>query len=165
MMKNVIAGGLLHIGDHLIDDDPFPLKLVEGKQFEVIKVIHFHVHLRHGDGVDDFNGNNVAFEWLAGVFWALAVFNPIQVLGDGLKIRLAGGIPKQQGAGIVNGAEKMNIAFVNTFEVNVGQDTGDGCRVFGVIFHVYCVFGRLLLCGSGHGDENGGNNREGFHVN
>jgi len=126
-MKNVIAGGLLNVGDHLIDDDPFSIELVEGKQFEVIKVVHLHVHLCHGDGVDDFYGNDVTFEWLAGVFWALAVFNTIQVLGDGFKIRLAGGISKQQGAGIVSGAEKIDVAFVNAFEVDIGQEVGDGC--------------------------------------
>jgi hypothetical protein len=49
---------------------------VERQQLEVIKVIHPDVDLRHGDGIDDIDRQDLAFERLTGIFWALAVPTP-----------------------------------------------------------------------------------------
>ena len=87
---------LSDIRDHLIDDDPFPVQFVEGQQLEVIEVIHSDIDFRHGDGIDDIDGQDFAFERLTGIFWALAVTDAVQVLGDGLEIGFAGGISEQQ---------------------------------------------------------------------
>ena len=54
------------------------------------------MYIRHGDGVDDLDRDDFAFEWFAGILWALAVTDAIQVLGDGLEIGFAGGISEQQ---------------------------------------------------------------------
>ena len=114
---------------HLIDDDPFAIQFVEGQQLVVIKVIHSDMDLRHGDGVDDLNGQDLTFERLTGILWALAMTDTVQVLGEGLEIGFAGGISEQQGAGVENAAEQVNVALVNTFKVGIIEDAGNICGV------------------------------------
>jgi len=94
----------------------------------------------HSDGVDDLYGDDLAFERFTGILWALAVPDAVQVLGDGLEIGFAGGISEQQSAGVVDGAEEVGVALVNTFEVGIGEDAGDVCGVCDVIVHVHCGF-------------------------
>lgn len=129
------------IRDHLIDDDPFAIQFVEGQQLVVIEVIHSDVDLCHGDRVDDLDGQDLAFERLTGILWALAMTDAVQVLGKGLEIGFAGGISEQQGAGVESAAEQVDIALVNTFKVGIIEDAGDVCGVG-------------LMSEGCHGDEN-----------
>ena len=112
---------------------------MERQQLEVIEVVHPDVDLSHGDGIDDLDGDDLAFERFAGVLWTLAVFDAIEVLGERLEIGFAGDVSEQQGSGVEGAAEEVDVAFVNTFEVGIGEDADDVCGVCVVIFHVYVV--------------------------
>src|SRR5580704_6643793 len=95
----------------------------------------------HRDRVDNLDRDYFTLERLAGIFWTLAVANAVQVLRDGLEIRLASGISEQQGAGIEATAKQGDIALINTLEIGIGKDTGDVCGVCAIDIHDYCVFG------------------------
>ena len=86
--------------------------------------------LSHCDGIDDLDGDDLPFERFAGVLWTLAVFYAIQILGERLEIGLTGGVSEQQGSGVEGAAEEVDVAFVNTFEVGIGEDADDVCGIW-----------------------------------
>src|SRR5580698_8744520 len=93
------GGGLLRdVGDHFVYDQPFAVELVERQELGIVEVIHFDLDPGYGDGIGDLDALDLSVERFSGVFWALAIFDAIQVLGQCFVIGLSFDVAEEQGA-------------------------------------------------------------------
>ena len=68
----------------------------------VVEIVHFYGYFGNGDSVNYFNRYDFTFEWLARIFWALSVFNTIEILIKRFCIRLTLYITEEKCAAIIN---------------------------------------------------------------
>ena len=86
----------VYVTDHFVDDKPLAIYLVKGKEFMIVEVVHFHLHLGHGYRIRYPDSNDLVTERFAGILHGLPVLYPVEILIQGFVIGLPLYISKKE---------------------------------------------------------------------